>query len=70
MDHLAPLLRDSSMRVANQANGERLRKAKEDKRRKRQRQLQAREQGKDTDNDDDDDDGNDDEVANDVKWAS
>jgi len=35
MDHPAPLLRDSSMRVVNHAEGEWLRKAKEDKKRKR-----------------------------------
>ena len=34
MDHLAPLLRDSAMRVVNCAEGEWLRKAKEDKKRK------------------------------------
>ena len=33
------------MRVVNHAKGERLRKAKEDKKRKRQRKLQAREWG-------------------------
>ena len=38
-DHLAPLLRDSSVRAVNRVEGERLRKAKEDKKRKRQRQL-------------------------------
>ena len=42
-DLLAPLQRDPSMRAVNQAKGERLRKAKEDKRKKRQRKLQARE---------------------------
>ena len=68
MDHLALLPRDSSVRVANRAKGERLRKAKEDKRRKRQRKLQARERGEDTNNNNDDDDGNNDEVASDVKW--
>ena len=39
MDHLAPLQWDSFMRVANHAEGERLRKAKEDKRKKKQRKL-------------------------------
>jgi len=39
MDHPAPLPRDSSMRVMNQAEGERLRKAKEDKRKKKKRKL-------------------------------
>ena len=34
MDRSAPLLRDSSMRAVNHAQGERLRKAKEDKRKK------------------------------------
>ena len=56
------------MRAANRAEGERLRKAKEDKKRKRQWKLQARERGEDTDSDDDDDDGDDDEVADDVEW--
>ena len=56
------------MRVANRAEGERLRKVKEDKKRKRQRKLQVCEQGEDTDNADDDDDGDDDEVAYDVEW--
>jgi len=39
MDHLTPLLRDLSMRAVNHAKGERLRKAKEDKRKKKQRKL-------------------------------
>ena len=39
MDHLAPLLRDSSMRAVNHAAGERLRKAKDDKRKKKQWKL-------------------------------
>ena len=56
------------MRAANHAEGERLRKAKEDKKWKRQRKLQVREWGEDTDSDDDDDDGDDDEVADDVEW--
>ena len=50
------------MRTANHAEGERLRKVKEDRKRKKQRKLQVQERGEDTDNDDDDDDGNDDEV--------
>ena len=57
------------------AEGERLRKAKEDKKRKKQQKLQAWERGKDTDNDDEDDDDDDDEVmeeeetvAGDIKW--
>ena len=41
MDHPAPLSRDSSERAANHAEGERLRKVKEDKRKKRQQKLQA-----------------------------
>ena len=57
------------MRAANCTEGERLRKANEDKRRKRQRKLQVREQGEDTDNDDNDDDGIDIVVANDVEWG-
>ena len=56
------------MRVVNRTEGERLRKAKEDKKRKKQRKLQAWEQGEDTDSDDDDDDGDDDEVVNDIEW--
>jgi len=39
MDHTAPLLRDSSMRAVNHAEGEHLRKAKEDKRKKKQQKL-------------------------------
>jgi len=35
-DHLASLLRDPSVRVANRAKAERQRKAKEDKRKKQQ----------------------------------
>jgi len=35
------LLRDSAMRVTNRAEGERLRKEKEDKKRKRLRKLWA-----------------------------
>ena len=57
IDHSAPLPWDSSVRAANRAEGERLRKAKEDKRKKRQQKLQARERGEDTDSDDDDEDG-------------
>ena len=63
------------MRMVNHAEGERLKKAKEDKKRKKQRKLHAWERGEDTDGDDDDDDGDDDEVmeeeeivANDVEW--
>ena len=63
------------MRVVNHAEGERLRKAKEDKKRKKQRKLQAQERGEDTDDDDEDDDGDDDEVmeeeetvADDIEW--
>ena len=65
MDHPVPLPRDSAVRVVNRAEGERLRKAKEDKKRKRQWKLQAWEWEEDTDSDDD---GDDDEVANDVEW--
>jgi len=36
MDHPVPLPRDLSVRAANHAEGERLRKAKEDKGKKRQ----------------------------------
>ena len=57
-----PLPRDLDMRVANHAEGERLRKAKEDKKRKKQWKLWAWERGEDTNNDDDDDNGDDDEV--------
>ena len=56
------------MRAVNHAEGERLRKAKEDKKRKRQWKLQAWEWEEDIDNDDDDDDGDDDKVANDIEW--
>ena len=41
MDHLAPLSRDSAMRAANHTEGERLRKAKEDKKRKKQQKLRT-----------------------------
>ena len=41
MDHPAPLPRDLAVRVANCVEGERLRKAKEDKKRKKQQKLQA-----------------------------
>ena len=78
MDHPTPLPRDSTVRVANHVEGERLRKAKEDEKRKKQWKLQAWERGEDTNNDDDDDDdddGDDDEVmekeemiADDIKW--
>ena len=37
MDHLAPLPRDSAVRVANRSEGEQLRKAKEDKKKKKQK---------------------------------
>ena len=47
--------RDSSVRAANRTEGERLRKAKEDKRKKKQRKLQAFERGENIDSDDDDD---------------
>ena len=39
MDHPVSLPRDSAMRAANRTEGERLRKAKEDKKRKKQRKL-------------------------------
>ena len=52
------------MRAVNRAEGERLRKVKEDKKRMRQQKLQAWEWWEDTNNDDD---GND-EVANYVEW--
>ena len=39
MDHPASLPRDSSVRATNRTEGERLRKAKEDKRKKKQRKL-------------------------------
>ena len=77
MDHLAPLPRDSAVRMTNHAEGARLRKAKEDNKRKKQLKLQAWEQGEDTKNDDDNDDVDDDEVmeeeetvANDIEWDS
>jgi len=62
MDHPASLSRDSSV---NCAEGEQLRKAKEDKRKKKQRKLQARERGEDTDSDDD---GDDDEKVDNIEW--
>ena len=65
MDHLAPLPRDSAVRMANRTEGERLRKAKEDMKRKKRRKLQAWERGEDTDSDDDDDNK---EVADDIEW--
>jgi len=75
MDHPVPLPRDLAMRVANHAEGERLRKAKEDKKRNKRRKLQAWELREDTDDDDDDDDGDDDEVmeeeetvADNIEW--
>jgi len=39
MDHPAPLLRDSVVRTVNRIEGERLRKAKEDKKGKKQWKL-------------------------------
>ena len=48
--------------------GERLRKAKDDKRKKKQQKLQARERREDTDSDGDDDDGDNDEVVDDIEW--
>ena len=75
MDNLVLLTRDLAMWVANHAEGEWLRKVKEDKKRKKQRKLRAWERGEDTDDDDDDDDGDDDEVmeeeetvADDIEW--
>ena len=56
------------MRAVNRAKGERLRKAKEDKRRKKQRKLQAWGQREDADSDDDDDDGDDNEVVDNIEW--
>ena len=53
------------MRVVNRAEGDRLRKAKEDKRKKKLRKLYAWERGEDTDSDDD---GDDDEVVDDIEW--
>ena len=43
MDHLAPLPRDLIMRVVNHTKGERLRKAKEDKKRKKRQKLRVQE---------------------------
>ena len=43
MDDLAPLPRDLAVRAANRVEGERLRKAKEDKKRKKQQKLGVRE---------------------------
>ena len=68
MDHLAPLLRDSSVRAVNCAEGEWLRKVKEDKRKKRQRKLLAWEQGEDTNNNDNGDEEDDNEVEDDIEW--
>ena len=48
------------MRTVNHAEGERLRKAKEDRKKKKQRKLQVCQRGEDTNSDDDDAD---DEVA-------
>ena len=59
------------MRVANRAEGEWLRKVKEDKKRNKQRKLWAWEQGQDTDDDDDDDDEvmeEEETVADDIEW--
>ena len=56
------------MRAVNHTDGERLRKAKEDKRKKRQQKLQAWERGEDTDSDDNGDEEDDDEVVNDIEW--
>ena len=74
MDHPAPLPMDLAMRTVNHIEGERIRKAKEDKKRKKQQKLQVWERGEDTD---DDDDGDDDEVmeeeesiADDIEWDS
>ena len=46
MDHLAPLPRDSVVRVANRTEGEQLRKAKEDKKRKKQRSYERGNEGR------------------------
>ena len=54
------------MRAANCAEGEWLRKAKEDKRKKKKRKLQAWERRADTDSNGDDGDSN--EVVNDIEW--
>ena len=67
-NHLAPLLRDLSMRAVNRVEAERQRKAKEDKRKKRQRKLLAWEREEDTDSNDDDDEEHDDEVVADTEW--
>ena len=67
-DHPAPLPRDSSVRVANCTEGERLRTVKEDKRKKRQRKLLVRERGEDTNSDDDNNVEDDDKVFADTKW--
>ena len=68
--HRSPgaIAEDSSVRAVNHAEGERLRKAKEDKRKKKQWKWQARERGEDTNSDNDDDDGDDDEVVNNIEW--
>ena len=41
MDHSASLPRDLAVRMVNRAEGERLRKAKEDKKRKKQQKLRT-----------------------------
>ena len=64
MDHPTLLPRDSFVRAANHAEGEWLRKAKEDKRKKKLRKLYAWERGEDTDSDDD---GDDDKVVDDIE---
>ena len=46
MDHLAPLSRELSVRAANHAEGERLRKAKEDKRKKSSRSYRRGSEGR------------------------
>ena len=56
------------MRAVNHAEGEGLRKVKEDKRKKRKWKLQARKRGEDIDSGNDGDEEDDDEVVDDIKW--
>ena len=70
MDYLVPLPRDSAVRTVNHTEGERLRKAKEDKKRKKQRKLWSRERVEDTNNNDDDNEVMEEEetVVDDIEW--
>ena len=66
MDHLALLLKDPSLTVANRTEAEWQRKVKEDERRRKQQKLHVWEHREEADSDDDEEE--DDEVVANIEW--